>query len=457
MTAAMLTVSKGAFSLPPIDKVLQANGSVQVSGKLSQTKLIQGGQKTVYMDVTITPPAMEMMIAPQRATDMIIVLDRSGSMSEANKMPYAKAAIRDVLSRLNNHDRFALVSFSNNAIVHSPLVPVDSAKREYLNGVVNSIVPSGGTNMSDGLNTALRIMANNDSQRAKKVLLLSDGQANQGITSLEGLSAITTRLTHTGSVLSSIGMGLNFNETLMAKLADYGMGYYAYLEDLSGLGQILARDLKDSRSIVANSSTLEIMLGDGVQLVDAGGYPLTRNGSTVSIASGQLLSNSDKHFVITFNIPTAHVGQFSLGQMRLVYQTQGKKYQAALNDESLMLAVVEPERREEAISSIDSEVYKQSWLKNNLGRMQKKLSHWVREGNKDKAEKVIADYRHAMEEAEVASNVPMASDEMDDKLDAMKSEVNEAFAGSHQDQEVKRKRASKSIQFGAIKEQRSIN
>ncbi len=457
MTAVMLAISKGALSFPQIEKVLRPTGSVQVTGKLSQTKLVQGGQKTVYMDVSIMPPEMEIMIAPQRATDMIIVLDRSGSMSEAKKMPYAKAAIRNVLSRLNSNDRFALVSFSNNAIVHSQLVPISSAKREYLQNTVNSIVPSGGTNMGDGLNAALRIMANNDSERARKVLLLSDGQANQGITSPEGLSAIATRLTNTGSVLSSIGMGLNFNETLMAKLADHGMGHYAYLEDLSGLGQILARDLKDTRNIVANGSTLEIMLGDGVQLVDAGGYPLVRNGSTVSIATGQLLSNTDKHFVMTFNIPTANVGQVQLGQMRLVYQAQGNKYQTALNNESLMLAVVEPERKEEAISSIDHDVYKQSWLKNNLGRMQKKLSKWVREGNKDEAQKVIADYRYAVEEAEVASNVPMASVEMDDKLDAMKSEVSEAFAGSRQDQEVKRKRSAKSIQFGAIKEQRSSN
>ena len=400
---------------------------------------------------------MEMMIAPQRATDMIIVLDRSGSMSEAKKMPYAKAAIRNVLSRLNENDRFALISFANNAIIHSPLIPVGSAKREYLNGMVNSIVSSGGTNMGDGLNAALRIMSNNDSERAKKVLLLSDGQANQGVTGPEGLSSIATRLTHTGSVLSSIGMGLNFNETLMATLADHGMGHYAYLEDLSGLGQILASDLNDTRNIVANSSTLKISLGDGVQLNDAGGYPLSRSGSTVSIATGQLLSNSDKKFVMTFNVPTTHVGQVQLGQMRLIYKAQGNEYQSGMNDESLMLAVVEPERREEAISSIDRDVYKQSWLKNNLGRMQKKLSQWVREGNKDEAQKVIADYRHAVEEAEAAGNVPMASVEMDDKLDAMKSEVNEAFAGSRQDQEVKRKRSAKSIQFGAIKEQRSNN
>ncbi|MEO1957064.1 MAG: hypothetical protein ABGX03_03960, partial [Methylophilaceae bacterium] len=306
------------------------------------------------------------------------------------------------------------------------------------------------------LNAALQMLSANNSQRARKVLLLSDGHANQGITDPNQLATIASRITETGSVLSTIGMGLDFNETLMAKLADHGMGHYAYLEDLTDLSTILASNLQDSRNTYANSSHLEIKLGDGVQLIDAGGYPLNHiNSNTIYIATGQLLANSHKSFVITFSVPTQSLGKFSLGVMQLVYQQQGNNYYAQITDTHLQMTTLKPARKEEVVHSINHEVFKQSWLKNNLGRMQKKVSDLVRSGDQDKAKQVLSDYNSKLRQAEVESHVPMASVAMDDKIDKIAAEVKEAFAGSRADQEVKRKRAAKSMQYGAMHEQRT--
>jgi Ca-activated chloride channel family protein len=466
ITLALLLVSKGALSLSRIAPGWNPSSPVQLSGKLSQTKLIQGGQQTVYLDVGIKTPAQEMAFAPQRATDMVIVLDRSGAMSAARKMNYAKTAIRDVLARLNPGDRFALISFSDHSIVHSPLVNIGVNNRNQLNNLVNNIVSGGGTNMADGLNAALHMLNNNYSlrisseypgQRARKVLLLSDGHATQGITDPNQLAAIAGRISETGTVVSTIGMGLDFNEMLMSKLADHGMGRYAYLEDLSGLATILANDLQNTRNTYANSSHLEITLGDGVQVIDAGGYPISHlSANTISIATGQLLANANKNFVISFRVPTQTLGDLALGRVQLVYQNQGTKFQTRLDDTHLQLAILEPARKEEVVHSIDHDVYKQSWLKNNLGLLQKKTSALIRSGEKHKAEQAITDYRQKLRQVEAESNVPMASAAMDDKLEKMKADVNEAFVGSRADQEVKRKRAAKSMQYGAIKEQRAI-
>ncbi|MGR9072328.1 MAG: vWA domain-containing protein [Gammaproteobacteria bacterium] len=453
-TAALLAASAGI--LPPgAGHFAGSPGPVQIEGKLSQTKLVQGGRQTVYLDVSIKTPHAPPSAAAHRPTDMIIVLDRSGSMSESGKMPYAKAAVSNVLSRLDGGDRFGLISFADNAVVHSPLVAVDAGRRRRLSAEVDAVSPGGGTNMGGGLKAAAGIIAPNDPERARKVLLLSDGHANQGVTRPEELAAIASHLAETGAVLSTVGMGLNFNETLMASLADHGMGQYAYLEDLSGLDDLLGRNLDDARSIAASGSTLELQLGEGVELRDAGGYPVSGKGSETSVATGQLLAGSDKHFVMTFSVPTDTIGAISIGRMRLVYTARGEKNRTEFDDDSLKLAIVEPAHRREAVGSIDGDVYKQTWLKNNFGRMQKKLSRYLREGDKNEAEKTIADYRQAVEEAEAAADMPMASAELDDKLDAMRREVDEAFAGSRADQEVKRKRAAKSIQYGAIKEQRS--
>ena len=434
----------------------EAANQVAVTAKLSQTKLVKGEVNTIYLDVSIKPPTIAVEQTAQRASDLIVVLDRSGSMSGANKMPYAKAAIRDLLSRLQSNDRFALVSFSNNAVVHSPLVAVDADRREQLTAMVNNIHPGGGTNMSAGLQSAVRLLTDHSQVNATKVILLSDGQANQGITDITGLSHIVAQLTRKESVLSSIGLGLDFNETLMSSLADYGMGQYAYLENLSGLGEIFARNLNTTRQIFAAASQLFVTVSDGVELVDAGGYPISKEGAnTINIQTGQLLNNSDKKFVMTFKVKAQEIGDIALGKMHLAYQRQGAKLQQVITPQQLSLTIIAPEKRQQAVASIDHDIYQQSWLKNNYGRMQKKLSRWVREGNKEKADAVISEYRQEVTKAEQQSAMPLASPAMDDRLNAMTDSVEEAFSGNRAEQEVKRKRAAKSMQMGSIKQQRA--
>ncbi|WP_031433609.1 VWA domain-containing protein [Methylomarinum vadi] len=432
---------------------MAGQGSVSIDTKLSQSKLVQSGDNIVYLNVTIRPSPQHERISERRATDLLLLLDRSGSMSEARKMPYAKAAIREVLGRLDGNDRFALVTFSDQAVVASHWLNVDAANRYHLDRLVEGVSASGGTNMGEGLQAVLRLLQYGDSERVRKVLLLSDGQANQGITHPDLLANMATQATRYGAVMSTIGMGLGFNERLLAKLADYGMGHYSYLEDLSGLAAILNRDLQDSRRLYASRSTLEIRLGEGVQLVDAGGYPLSRGGSTVTITTGQLLSNTAKHFVITLRVPNVRTGSLTLGDLRLNYRVDGETLQA-VPDRQLTLSVVAPERRDEARQSIDREVYRQSWLENNLGRAKKQLGRWLREGKREQAEQVIGNYKRELKEAERDSAIELASPAVNEALQQMESQVDEAFSGSLQEQHIKQNRAAKSLQYEAIKQQR---
>ncbi|MEN8261769.1 MAG: VWA domain-containing protein, partial [Pseudomonadota bacterium] len=214
LTALALAAPFGRMPLPVktvTGHVTPAAGAVTLSGKLSQTKLVQGGNGIVYLDVTITAPPVENVTGTRPATDMVIVLDRSGSMAEANKMPYAKAAIQDVLARLGDEDRFALVSFSDAAQTHGGLTYATAANKERLSAMVAEIGPGGGTNMGEGLSTAFSLLATDGMNRTRKALLLSDGLANQGVTDPGSLAQIAGRFATREAVLSTIGMGLGFN------------------------------------------------------------------------------------------------------------------------------------------------------------------------------------------------------------------------------------------------------
>ena len=173
------------------------------------------------------------------------------------------------------------------------------------------------------------------------------------------------------------------------------------------------------------------------------------------LSSSSFALEAEKHFVVPLAIPAERAGAFTLGSIRLSYSRQGRTVGIPVEPEKLQFAVVEPERRREAVGSIDKDVYQRSWLKNNLGMMQKKLSKWVKEGNKEKADRTIDEYRQAVQAAEAESAVPLASPAVYDKLEEMKTKVGEAFQGDRNEQALKQKRAAKTIQYGAIKAQRS--
>jgi Mg-chelatase subunit ChlD len=437
--------------------VHQGTDGVTFSGTLSQTKLVQGGNGIMYLDLSITTPSATLSPSSVKASDIVVVLDRSGSMAAENRLPYAKEAVRRLLRQLQADDRFALVTFDSVAVVDTELTSVTDAARERIVRRVNAIQPGSSTNISDGLLKARALLQGSAGERSRKVILLSDGEANMGIVAPKELAKIAMSFTEHRAVLSTIGMGLGFNEALMAALADYGMGHYAYLEHLERLGEILEQDMSDTRQVYASASSLEIICGDGVTVTDVGGYPidLTAQPGTARVATGQLLGGAKKHFVMAMSVPTHHLGEIALGKVTLHYTTSQGTRSIALAPEHLRVAVLEPARRDEAVASVRRDLVQQLWEGNNLGRLQKDYSHWLRAGNKQKAQQAIADYRQALQKAATDTGVRVENQAVTDKLSTMEQELNEAFSGPAPQQEEKRNRAAKTRHGESLKSQRS--
>jgi Ca-activated chloride channel family protein len=384
-------------------------------------------------------------------------------------LPYAKEAVLRLVRQLQADDRFALITFDTVAVVDTELTPVTDAARERIVRRLQAIQPGSSTNISDGLLKARALLQGNvgagpdgaaptqSRQRRRKVILLSDGEANMGIVDPRELAKIAASFTGHNAVLSAIGMGLGFNETLMAALADYGMGHYAYLEHLEKLGEILEQDMADTRQVFASASSLEIACGDGVTVTDAGGYPidLSAQSGTARVATGQLLGSATKHFVVTMTVPTDRAGEVGLGNVTLHYTTSQGTSSLALAPEHLRITVLEPARRDEATASVHRDLVQQIWGGNNFGRLQKDYSYWLRSGDKPKAQQAITNYRQAMEKAATDTGVQVENQAVTDKLSTMEQELNEAFSGSAAQQEEKRNRAAKTRHGESLKSQRS--
>jgi len=222
-------------------------------------------------------------------------------------------------------------------------------------------------------------------------------------------------------------MGLGFNETLMASLADMGMGSFNYLEHLESLGSILAQELSDSRLIYADGSEVRLTLPDGVELVEAAGYPFVFEGRTATIRTGQLLQGNTKRFMVTLRIPSSHPAEYTLGNLELAYRVRGKSYRQEIQAGGLQVACVAPDRKEEVVASIDKDLYEDAWLKNNLGAAMRQVSDFIRSGEKHRAVEFIDAYRSRLDEVEEI--VPGVKEKADRELTELEGKVEEAASG----------------------------
>jgi Ca-activated chloride channel family protein len=438
------------FTLPPVSHLA-------VQARLSQSKLVQGDQGTVYVDLAIQTPQGEGETSGKTPTDFVVVLDRSPSMLSDHKLSYAKAAVRELINRLDAADRLALIAFDRQARVYAELMGVTPQARERLLRLVDQLTVGSATNIGDGLIKARDLMVRSPSPRVKKILVLSDGETNTGITDPTALARIASQISNRHIVLSTIGMGLGFNEALMAALADHGMGNYSYLEHLENLGQILAKDLQDTRAIYAERSELLLHLASGVSLVDAASYPVepvAGQPSVLRVKTGQLLRGSQKNLLLTLSTPTSTTGDFSLGEMALQVQVDGQERQVAVTSQQLAYAVVAAAHQDEAVASIRTDVYKKSWLHNNLGRMQQEFYRWVKTGDKPKARAAVEEYRRQLRDAEATSGLTLSGQKLEREIAGMEAELDDAFTGAPAAQAEKRNSLSKSLQYRAREEQR---
>ncbi|MFW5640007.1 MAG: vWA domain-containing protein, partial [Thermodesulfobacteriota bacterium] len=190
LTCAALAYSKQDTPFIPdgIEPVTARTGPVTLTGELTQDKILAGGDGITALSLTLT--AEEMPSAENREVrqvDMVIVLDRSGSM-EGAKLNDAKRAVRDLLGRLSSKDRFALVSYSSGVQRHSGLVPVTASTRESLMHQINSVYSGGGTNLGAGLQLGINtLMEGGRTGNLGRVILISDGLANEGVTDTTAL------------------------------------------------------------------------------------------------------------------------------------------------------------------------------------------------------------------------------------------------------------------------------
>jgi Ca-activated chloride channel family protein len=414
--------------------------AVSFTGRLTHNAVLIGGDGRVQMELILQAEERQGLDVAPVPTDLIVILDRSGSM-QGEKIEYARAAVGELISQLNPQDRFALVSYSSAAQLSIPLTPAVSRSREVWRRMVSRIQPNGGTNMSAGIDVAVRtVQTSQKAGRAARVILISDGLANEGDTSVEGLKSRASRVSRWEHVLSTVGVGQDFNEFLMSSLADAGTGNYYYLTDTAELASVFSREFEATRQTVATGLAVTMRPGNKVKVVDAAGYPLERDGKHVTFRPGSLFSGQERRIWVTLQVPADRAASYELGSFSLSYSDGGERHSLTLQDVPALACVADEDR---FFASVDKDVWEKSVLQETYNRLQEKVALAVKEGRRDSAIQAINDYR----ERNAYMNRQLQSKAVRDSLDEvgkLEAEVEGAFTGA--DQAMKQNRLSKERQ-----------
>ena len=324
----------------------------------THAKLEAGREQTVDVLIRITPPALN----PDPSSrpnwkgrpdlNLSIVLDRSGSM-EGEKMIRAREAAMFCVDQMLPSDRLSVVTFDDHIDVLFPSEPVTN--KQSMKDLIARVTARGSTALHEawvrgGLSVSERML----DQGINRVVLITDGLANVGITSTDEIVTQAMGLYQRGVSTSTIGIGADFNEDLLMPMAQSGGGNAWHVVEPNDMQQIFQVELEGLIAQFAHTVSLSLIPADGVRIVDVlNDFDLTETGR---YRLPNLQAGSPLDIVVQLKVGAEEIGT----QMRLLDLRLGFTPQDAKNAEvSKQAHTVEFASRAEVDSSaVNQEVIK---------------------------------------------------------------------------------------------------
>ncbi|MBI2619725.1 MAG: VWA domain-containing protein [Ignavibacteriales bacterium] len=296
--------------VPPGEK------GIVVDGKVNCPYVPSSGG-TIFLHLSITTPKFD--VPKRKPLNLSIVLDRSGSMGDSRKIEYAKAALTTLVRQLTRDDILSIVIYDDVVEILVPARKVRD-KREILH-LVDEVYARGWTNLGGGMIEGFNQVEKNASRKyINRVILLSDGLANQGITEPRQLNTIARRYRSRSISLTTMGVGLDFNENLMVGLAEHGGGSYYFIESPHSIAHILHREFDALSTVLAQNAVLEIDLGRKAHLKDVIGHEWKEENGRYQVSLGDLYADNTSSLTLELDVKEGS-GNITLAAGSLQYET----------------------------------------------------------------------------------------------------------------------------------------
>ncbi len=260
------------------------------------------------LELRVRPP--ENQKANQRTPlNIAMVLDRSGSM-HGFKLEYVKQAAQHVIQLLADQDRAALVTFDDEVTVNFPTAQINRHARSEITERISGIHTGNSTNLSGGWMEGCEQVARNAESRRQinRVLLLTDGLANVGITEPDSLGNHARELAQRGVSTSTFGVGVGFNEHLLEAMANQGSGNFYYIANPSEIPSIFLREFNELAAVTARGVQVNLTLPEHTSVEVLGGWRHTLEGNHLQLSLGDLAAGRDQEVYLKLLLPPSDAG-----------------------------------------------------------------------------------------------------------------------------------------------------
>ena len=245
--------------------------------------------------------------AGRKPLNFTTVLDISGSMNGA-KLTQAKEAVKQALLYLHDGDTFSLVTFSDSVRCVFEPVQIDNETRKTIKNALSEIASGGMTALCGGLELGLE-KAIIFRQDTNLVLLLSDGQANVGITDLEQIGVRAFQARQSNIVVSTLGVGSDYNEALMVEIANRGGGRFYHIVEANQISAFVTGELGEIANLAARETILKLSLPPSSVVMPLSSiYPAHFVDDKVVISIGDIPVDTELEIPLRLTLPAQPSG-----------------------------------------------------------------------------------------------------------------------------------------------------
>ncbi|MCH5185086.1 MAG: von Willebrand factor type A domain-containing protein [Oscillospiraceae bacterium] len=193
----------------------------------------------------------------RKPCNLVFLIDISGSMYSANKLPLVQRSLSMMLEKLDSRDKISIVTYASGTGVALAGESADNADK--IKKTLYSLTAGGGTAGSDGINLAYKLAEENKIDGNNRIILCTDGDFNIGASSTAELERLIEEKRDKGIYLSVLGFGMgNYKDNRMETLADKGNGNYAYIDNVKEAKKVLVDEMTKTIYTIAKDVKIQV-------------------------------------------------------------------------------------------------------------------------------------------------------------------------------------------------------
>jgi Ca-activated chloride channel family protein len=279
-------------------------------------RLASGAASTEFVLVQTTATSAPSGPRPRLTT--VLVLDVSGSMKgePLARVVQSAQALAEIMA---DGDALGVVAFDSEARTVSPLRRLDATARAEIKREVGALAAGSNTNVSAGLSRGALLLPAREQDERQLLLLLTDGQANAGVSSKDGLAREVALIRARGVAVSTLGYGAAHNEDLLVAIANSGGGRYSFVSDPLLARSGFVRALGSQIDVVAENVRLLVQPEGGVEIVRVLGKPPASVGAHgLTIELQDAIAGEKASVLLELRVAApSHEGTFHLAELTL--------------------------------------------------------------------------------------------------------------------------------------------